>query len=55
VHTEKSEDEDNCCKADDSLKSFIFTLNNPDNVAVRKFAWKAEMSDRAIVWHDHFR
>jgi hypothetical protein len=35
-------------KADPSLKSFIFTLNNPHNVQARRFALKAEMKDMAI-------
>jgi hypothetical protein len=35
-------------KADHSLKSFVFTLKNPHNFPVRKFALKAEKKDRAI-------
>jgi hypothetical protein len=38
----------NCWKADDSLKSFLFTLKNPHNVAARRFALKAEQKQRAI-------
>jgi hypothetical protein len=35
-------------KADPSLKSFIFTLKNPQNVPARRFALKAEEKDEAI-------
>jgi hypothetical protein len=35
-------------KADDSLKSFLFTLKNPHNIPARKFALKAEMKHQAI-------
>jgi hypothetical protein len=35
-------------KGDDSLKSFIFTLKNPHNIAARKFALKPEKKNRAI-------
>jgi hypothetical protein len=35
-------------KADDSLKSFLFTLKNPHNVAARRFALMADMNHRAI-------
>jgi hypothetical protein len=38
-------------KADPSLKSFVFTLKNPRNLAARKFALKAEGKDWAI-WCD---
>jgi hypothetical protein len=38
----------NCCKADDSLKSFVFTLKNPHNIAARRFALKAEQKHQAI-------
>jgi hypothetical protein len=40
--------EDNGFKADPSLKSFLFTLKNPHNLAARKFALKAEEKDKAI-------
>jgi hypothetical protein len=40
--------ENSCCKADPSLKSFIFTLKNPHNVPARRFALKAERKDWAI-------
>jgi hypothetical protein len=35
-------------KADPSLKSFLFALNNPQNVPARKFALKAEKKKQAI-------
>jgi hypothetical protein len=35
-------------KADGSLRSFIFTLKNPHNVAARKFDLKAEQKNHAI-------
>jgi hypothetical protein len=35
-------------KADDSLRSFVFTLRNPHNIPARRFALKAEMKSRAI-------
>jgi hypothetical protein len=35
-------------KADPSLKSFLFTLNNPHNVPAWRFALKAERRDKAI-------
>jgi hypothetical protein len=35
-------------KADPSLKSFLFTLKNPQNFPARKFALKAEKKDEAI-------
>jgi hypothetical protein len=37
-----------CGKADDSQKSFLFTLKNPHNIPARRFALKAEMKHRAI-------
>jgi hypothetical protein len=40
--------EDNTYKADDSLKSFVFTLNNPHNFPANKFSLKSEKKDRAI-------
>jgi hypothetical protein len=36
-------------KCDDSLKSFVFTLKNPDNILARKFALVAEWKQRAIL------
>jgi hypothetical protein len=44
----KLEDEDNCFKADPSLKSFLFTLKNPHNVPARRFPLKADKKDKAI-------
>jgi hypothetical protein len=44
----KYDDESNCWKADDSLKSFLFTLKNPHNIPARRFALKAEEHDQAI-------
>jgi hypothetical protein len=35
-------------KADDSLKSFLFTLKNPHNISARKFVLKAEKKKYAI-------
>jgi hypothetical protein len=35
-------------KADDSQKSFLFTLKNPENIPARRFALKAEKKHRAI-------
>jgi hypothetical protein len=35
-------------KADPSMKSFLFTLKNPDNVPARRFALQAEENDEAI-------
>jgi hypothetical protein len=50
--------ENNCRKADPSLKSFLFTLKNPHNSPARKFGLKAERKDRAIgcasSWGPHF-
>jgi hypothetical protein len=36
-------------KADDSKKSFLFTLKNPHNIPARRFALKAEKKHWAIV------
>jgi hypothetical protein len=38
-------------KADDSLRSFLFTLKNPHNIPARRFPLKAEEKERAI-WCD---
>jgi hypothetical protein len=35
-------------KADDSLKSFLFTLKNPHNIPAKRFALKAKMKHRTI-------
>jgi hypothetical protein len=40
--------ENNCYKADDSLRSFVFTLKNPHNISARRFGLKAEEKGRAI-------
>jgi hypothetical protein len=40
--------EDNHRKADDSEKSFLFTLKNPHNIPARRFALKADKKHRAI-------
>jgi hypothetical protein len=45
-------------KADDSLKSFLFTLKNPHKISARKFALKAQRKRCAICcnsdWGPHF-
>jgi hypothetical protein len=41
--------ENNCWKADPSLRSFLFTLTNPHDVPPRKFALRAEWKDHGIV------
>jgi hypothetical protein len=38
----------NCWKADDSMRSFVFTLKNPCNIPARTFALKAEKKLEAI-------
>jgi hypothetical protein len=48
VYNGKSGDEDNCNNADDSQKSFLFTLKNPYNIPARRFALKAEQKYMAI-------
>jgi hypothetical protein len=48
VWNRKKEDENNCLKADDSLKSFLFTLKNPHNIPARRFLLKAEKKREAI-------
>jgi hypothetical protein len=35
-------------KADDSLKSFIFTLKNPHNIPAKRFALKTVRKHRAL-------
>jgi hypothetical protein len=44
----KSRSEDNRCKPDPSLETFLFTLKNPQNFPARKFALKPEIKDEAI-------
>jgi hypothetical protein len=46
---EWDESEDNCFKADRSLRSFPFTLKNPHNFLARKFALKDATKDKAII------
>jgi hypothetical protein len=41
-------DSSNSLKADDSLRSFLFTLKNPHNIPARRFALKAERKGEAI-------
>jgi hypothetical protein len=41
-------DGSNCWRRDGSLKSFVFTLKNPHNIAARRFPLKAEKKHRAI-------
>jgi hypothetical protein len=41
-------DENNLPKADDSLKSCLFTLKNPHNIPARRFALNAERKHEAI-------
>jgi hypothetical protein len=38
----------NYFKADDSLKSFVFTLKNPHNIPARRFGLKADANHQAI-------
>jgi hypothetical protein len=40
-----------CSKADDSLRSFLFTLRNSHNIPARRFALKAEEKSQAILCH----
>jgi hypothetical protein len=44
--------ENKCWKADDSLRSFVFTLKNPHNIPARRFALQAEEKWQAI-WCDY--
>jgi hypothetical protein len=57
--SKKYSNEDNCWKADDSQKSFLFTLKNPHNIPARRFALKAEKKSVAIYcnseWGPTFR
>jgi hypothetical protein len=38
----------NLWKADDSQKSFVFTLKNPQNIPAKRFALKAKKKHLAI-------
>jgi hypothetical protein len=49
VHNGQFGKDDNCLKADDSQKSFVFTLKNPHNVPARRFALKPDRKQEAIV------
>jgi hypothetical protein len=44
----KTVKEDSLKKADNSQKSFLFTLKNPHNIPERRFALKAEEKHQAI-------
>jgi hypothetical protein len=48
VWNEASDEENNLWKADDSLKSFVFVLTNPDN-APRKWLLRPEQKQQAIL------
>jgi hypothetical protein len=48
VWNRKTGDENNCYKADDSQRSFLFTLKNPRDIPARRFALKAEKKHQAI-------
>jgi hypothetical protein len=54
VWNRKNGNEDNGWKADETLKSFIFTLKNPHNVPARTFALNAERKDQAIYCASNF-
>jgi hypothetical protein len=41
-------------KADDSLKSFLFTLKNPHNIPARRFPLKANRKECAIDCHSEY-
>jgi hypothetical protein len=41
-------DSDSYNKADESLKSFVFTLKNPHNIPEKRFPLKAQMKQKAI-------
>jgi hypothetical protein len=48
VWNEKEGTKNNTFKTDDSQKSFVFTLKNPDNVPAKRSALKAESKHQAI-------
>jgi hypothetical protein len=48
VWNRKYWEDDNTWKADDSQKSFVFTLNNPNNIPAKIFSLKAEWKHQAI-------
>jgi hypothetical protein len=41
-------DNNNCCKSDRSMRSFLFTLKNPHNIPPKRFPLRPEMKDSAI-------
>jgi hypothetical protein len=41
-------------EADDSMKSFVFTLKNPHNIPARRFALNAQMKHHAIYWNSKY-
>jgi hypothetical protein len=43
----------NYAKADDSVRSFVFTLKNPHNIPARRFPLKAEKKERAIYCYSN--
>jgi hypothetical protein len=48
VWNRKDGKKDNHYKADDSLKSFLFTLKNPHNIPARRFALKTEKNPHGV-------
>jgi hypothetical protein len=55
VEWESHTDSDNGeWKADDSLKSFLFTLKNPHNIPARRFALHAAIKHQAIGCHSGY-
>jgi hypothetical protein len=42
------DNDDNCRKADDSLRSFVFTLKNPHNIPARRFGLNAACKQKAL-------
>jgi hypothetical protein len=43
--------QDNCIKADGSLRSFVFTLKNPHNLRARRFALRPGQKSQVIYCH----
>jgi hypothetical protein len=41
--------EDNCLRADESLKSFLFTLKNPHNTDAMRFPLRPERKNQAVM------
>jgi hypothetical protein len=48
ANTEDECPDNNCFKADPSLKSFLFTLNHRPNLSLQRFGLRVESQDRAI-------